>query len=133
MAELETREGRLGQRGVRGLVAQSVIGGSSTVVIFSPRAAVRWGGHRAGRATDGWVAVPGLLPAGMLCAPALTGVTEAVVGLARPPPEEATGLHATQHRRAALGAPVVEAVIDGSSPGWSFAVVVGSVCWSGWG
>lgn len=70
-----------------------------------------------------WALCLGLLPAGMLCAPSMTALADAVSRLA---PEQVRGLVMGLHGSAltagmALGAPLSGAVVDASTPAWGFA------------
>jgi MFS family permease len=73
-----------------------------------------------------WLALA-LIPAGILCSPALASTVDAVS--ARVPASargEAMGLHGTALTiGVAAGAPVAGAVIDAFGPGWGFAVAGG--------
>ena len=75
-----------------------------------------------------WVLCVALLPAGMLCAPTLASLADAVSRLA---PETVRGLVMGLHGSAltvglAVGAPLSGAVVDASSSAWAFAVVGGA-------
>ena len=78
-----------------------------------------------------------IIPAGLVCAPTLTTVTDTVSRLA---PESVRGQIMGLHTSAitagfAIGAPLAGIVIDVSSPAWAFAVAgvtgmaAGSVGW----
>jgi MFS family permease len=70
-----------------------------------------------------WVLSLALIPAGMLCAPTLASLADAVAGLT---PESLRGLVMGLHSSfltagLAFGAPLAGAVIDAHSPAWAFA------------
>jgi MFS family permease len=72
-----------------------------------------------------WVLGLALVPAGMLCAPTLASLADAVAGLA---PETVRGLIMGLHGSAltvglAIGAPLAGAAVDARSPAWAFAAV----------
>jgi MFS family permease len=72
-----------------------------------------------------WVLSLAIIPAGMLCAPTLAALADAVSRLA---PESVRGLVMGVHGSAltvglAAGAPLSGAVVDASAPVWAFAVV----------
>jgi MFS family permease len=74
-----------------------------------------------------WVLCLTMLPAGMLCAPTLASLADAVSRLA---PETVRGLVMGLHGSAltiglAIGAPMSGAVVDASSPAWGFAATGG--------
>lgn len=74
-----------------------------------------------------WVLCLTIVPAGMLCAPTLASLADAVSRLA---PETMRGLVMGLHGSAltvglAIGAPLSGAVVDSSSPAWGFAAVGG--------
>jgi predicted MFS family arabinose efflux permease len=74
-----------------------------------------------------WLLALAMLPAGFLCAPALTATADAVARLAPPSVRgEATGLHGSALTIGiATGAPLAGFVMDRTSPAWGFAATGG--------
>ncbi|MEV0648735.1 MFS transporter [Phytomonospora sp. NPDC050363] len=145
MVALLTAHGQASQAGiVLGMwAAFSLVGGflyGSLAREFHPMAllaAMCLGLLPIALATQWWIMAIVLIPAGLLCAPALTSMVDRVSQIVPAAVRgEAMGLHGSAITiGGAIGAPVVGAIIDRFGPGWGFVVAGGAgvlIALAGW-